>query len=148
MFQNESKADTMTVPRMIPGYALAAFSLTILLLQAALPSQAHAASIKGSWRGAGVVTSKSGARERVRCRVTYGRTRGKFFSVNARCASSAGQFNQSGTVKRVSRNRYVGTVYNTDYNVRGRVVIRAKGKRQSVSITSSEGKGYLSLRRR
>ncbi len=148
LLENESKANPMTTRRMTSGYALTAFALMALLFQASTPTQALAASIKGQWRGSGSVKTNSGTKERVRCRVTYRRAGGQIFSVTARCASSAGRFDQNGSVKRVSKNRYVGTVYNPDFNIKARVVITARGKRQTVSLSSSEGTGYLSLRRR
>ncbi len=125
---------------------LGLFLLTIS--QMALPHMAHAASISGNWRGGGTVTLNSGAKEYVRCRVRYGRTGGKNFSVNARCATASGKFVQVGNVRRVKKNRYIGTVRNTEFNISARVVITVRGKSQGVSLSSSEGSAKLRLKRR
>ncbi len=137
----------MTSHRMNFAHFLTAV-LLVFVFQAATPITANAASIKGSWRGAGTVTIGSGGKERFRCRVTYGRVTGKTFSVNARCASRSGRFIQTGRVRRISKSRYVGTIYNAQYDISARVVITARGSRQRVSMTNNHGSAYLRLRRR
>ena len=128
------------------GAALIAYFAAAFL---ALPiSNAAPVSIKGNWKGGGVVKLKSGSRERIQCNVTYGRSGGQNFSLSAKCASGSGAFRQTGNLTRVSKTRYVGTVFNSQYNVSGRVVINVKGSRQTVFLSNKEGTARLSLRRR
>lgn len=113
-----------------------------------LPVDAYAASIAGKWRGGGTVKLKDGGKETVRCSVTYGRIGGKNFSVKAKCASGAGSVDQNGTLTRVSKNRYVGTVKNVQYSVTATVTVNVNGGSQSVSIKSDKGTASLKLARR
>ena len=114
----------------------------------AIDNASAAPSIAGKWRGGGTVNLKSGGKESVRCSVTYGRSGGQNFSVRARCASGAGRVDQTGTLRRVSDTRYVGTVRNVQYSVTARVTVNVNGSNQNVSISSSKGTAYLSLARR
>jgi hypothetical protein len=107
-----------------------------------------AAPIDGTWSGGGYVKPTDGKRERVSCRVTYRRQTPKVFSVSAVCASTSTQIRQSGEVLKVTANTYVGDLFNSEYNISGRVRIRVKGRRQSVSFRSSSGSGSMTLRKR
>lgn len=114
----------------------------------ALPGAAMAAELQGSWSGSGYVSPKSGARERVQCRVSYARQSSKVFSVSARCATPSVKINQTGEVLEVGRGRYVGDFYNAEYDVSGRVRVTVTGSRQKVTFSGAQGHGSLSLRRR
>lgn len=121
---------------------------SILAVTTGLSAAASAASISGNWRGNGVATLESGAKERVRCRVTYGRIAGQKFSLSARCASGAGRLHQVGQLTRVSNGKYVGHVVNQEFSVSARVVITVQGKSQRVLISSTKGSASLKLTRR
>ena len=108
----------------------------------------QAAPIDGTWSGGGYVKPASGKRERVRCRVTYRRQTAKVYSVSAVCASASAQIRQTGEIIKVSKTRYVGDLFNAEYNLSGRVRIRVRGRSQSVSFSSSAGRGSITLRKR
>lgn len=126
--------------------------LSFLTIATFLPmEQARAAgpvSISGSWAGTGVVNLEGGNKERVTCKVKYGRIAGQDFSVDARCATSGARVDQIGKLKRISNNRYVGNVHNEQFNVSARVEVRVTGTRQIVSISSAQGSANLKLKRR
>lgn len=105
-------------------------------------------SITGNWAGQGVVELQSGKTERVRCRVKYGRIAGQNFSLNARCATSGGRIDQTGELKRVRTNRYVGSVQNKQFNVNATIEIKVSNNKQVVFISSREGRAQIRLSRR
>lgn len=123
--------------------ALAAFQLASPAAHAASP-----ASISGDWAGTGTFKLKSGNQERVRCRVKYGRIAGQDFSLNARCATSGTNIDQTGKLTRVSKSRYVGNVHNEQFNVSAKIVITVSGTHQDVSISGNEGSAKIRLKRR
>ncbi len=129
----------------LAGIAFAAAMIMQLPVQALA---ANGASIKGNWIGTGHVKLQSGNRERVSCRVKYGRIAGQEFSVNARCATAAAHIDQSGQLKRLSADRYVGNIHNEQFNVSARVTVTVSGGRQTVSITSDQGSATIRLKRR
>ena len=99
----------------------------------------------GLWRGSGYVNPAEGQRERVRCRVVYRRLSADRYGVTARCATQAVNIDQSGEIRRTGRNSYAGSFYNMEYNVRGRIRVRVSGNRQSVTLSSPQGSGRLTL---
>lgn len=110
---------------------------------------AHAASIAGSWSGSGVVQLKTGHKERVRCRVSYSKSTGRTFGLSATCASTAGTISQSGRVVQLKGgNRYTGRLYNPQHAVSGKILVSVKGSSQTVTVTSSQGRGQFTLRKR
>jgi hypothetical protein len=131
--------------RIIPA-AVLAIGISVPLAASA----SAAASIIGSWSGRGSVTLTSGQVEPVSCKVSYesGDDRGKTFVLNARCATTAGIFVQSGRVVRRSSNSYSGRLYSEQYSVSGNVSITVSGSRQTISVSSSKGRGRLSLSKR
>jgi hypothetical protein len=113
-----------------------------------LPGPAHGDGFSGLWRGSGHVNPAEGQRERVRCRVVYRRLSADRYGVTARCATQAVNIDQSGEIRRTGRNSYAGTFYNMEYNVRGRIRVRVSGNRQSVTLSSPQGSGRLTLFKR
>ena len=129
--------------RIIPAALLAAaFSLPLI-------ATAEAASILGSWSGRGTVRIKeSGQVEPVSCSVRYEAGTGRTFVLNARCATTAGTFQQSGRVVQRSSNSYAGRLYSDQYAVSGNVSISVSGKSQTIRVNSPKGSGSLKLRKR
>jgi len=111
-------------------------------------TDAEAASITGKWWGNGIVKLKDGGEESVRCTVTYGRVGGQDFSLKARCASGAGRVDQTGILKRISKNHYVGTVKSLQYSVTATVTVNVSGTNQVVWISSNRGTASLQLAKR
>lgn len=109
---------------------------------------ARADSIVGAWSGGGTVRLDSGTVERVRCRVSYHPSTGRTFMVNATCAHAGGTFQQDGRIVQVSSSRYTGRLYNSNYDVSGRVSIHVNGRYQKISVSSSRGSATLTLTRR
>ncbi len=131
--------------RIIPAAVLS------LALSLPLVTSATAASILGSWSGRGSVTLiPSGHVEPVSCRVSYekGDDRGRTFVLHATCATTAGTFEQTGRVVKLSSSKYTGRLYSGQYDVTGDVTVSVSGSRQTVIVTSSKGKGKFKLRKR
>lgn len=128
------------VRRWIFGLTIAGFVLPVSL--------AAASSLDGSWSGYGAITPRNGARERVRCRVTYLRVSAKVYSVSATCASASNTIRQTGELLMVRPNLFVGDFYNRQYDISGRLRVVVSGSRQKVSLSSRDGSGWLRLRRR
>lgn len=123
--------------------------LIMLSLVATLaPAAAIAAGLEGNWSGGGFVEPKSGARERVQCRVHYARQSSKVFSVAATCATASVKIVQTGEVLEVSGGRYVGDFYNPQFDVSGRIRVVVSGTRQTVTFGGAQGHGSLSLSRK
>ncbi len=62
--------------------------------------------------------------------------------------NQAGKITQTAQIKKRGKGRYSGTFYNAQYNIAGRIRVTMRGRRQMVILTSSEGSGRLSLRKR
>ncbi|MFT5511255.1 MAG: hypothetical protein ACI89J_004356 [Hyphomicrobiaceae bacterium] len=125
--------------------ALSALLIAPLLLST-LP--AHASGLQGTWRGAGYLKPSSGKRVRVSCVVRYSRHTARVFAVSANCASNSGNVRQTGEVLKIRANTYVGDFYNRQFDIRGRVRVRIRGGRQTVTFSSSSGGGSVSLKKR
>ena len=129
----------------------AVMSVGVLLIATGATTQsafARAASLDGTWSGGGYVNGLNGQRERVRCRVSYRRRTSTIYSVSATCATRDTSIRQTGEVLKVRADRYVGDFYNAQFNISGRVRIRVRGRRQSVTFSSSRGGGAVQLRKR
>lgn len=119
--------------------------LTLALCLSHAP--AGAASLEGTWSGAGMTNPNKGQREQVRCRITYKRESAKVFGVTAKCATSSVKMRQTGKLLEISPSRYVGEFYNPDYDVSGRVRVIIKGSAQTVTFESPRGTGSVTLRK-
>lgn len=108
----------------------------------------HAAGLQGTWSGAGYIKPRSGARERVRCVVSYSQQTARVFSVQANCASNAGSIRQTGEVLKIRSNYYAGDFYNQQFDIGGRVRVSVTGGRQTVTFSSADGGGRLTLKKR
>ena len=106
-----------------------------------------ATSLDGVWSGSGVVNPKDGARESVRCRVSYRQESEKVFGVAATCATRSRKIQQTGTVLKVGPTSYVGDFYNQSFDISGRVRVVVKGSMQTVTFQSARGSGSVTLRR-
>lgn len=123
--------------------------ITIAMAPIMMPTlPAHSAGLQGTWRGSGYINPTNGARERVRCVVSYSRVTSRVFSVGASCASNSGSVRQTGELLRIRDSLYVGDFYNQQFNIRGRVRVQVRGGRQTVTFSSSDGGGRLTLTKR
>ncbi len=119
------------------------------LLAFSVPSgSAHADKLAGTWTGTGYAAPASGQREKIACRITYSPQGSKVFAVVATCASPSMKVVLSGQLTMVDQNRYVGEVYNAEYNISGRARVVISGSRQTVTFTSSQISGQATLTRR
>jgi hypothetical protein len=127
--------------------SVAAFTALFIapILLSTLP--AHASGLQGTWRGAGYLKPSSGKRLRVSCVISYSRHTSRVFTVSANCASNSGNVRQTGEVLKVRANTYVGDFYNRQFDIRGRVRVRVRGGRQTVTFSSGSGGGSVSLKR-
>lgn len=108
---------------------------------------AQGVSIDGIWSGGGYAELSGGQREKVRCRVRYTRETPDVYGVSAVCASPSVKVTQTGTISRVGSNRFIGDLYNPEYDVAGRVRVVVSGSTQTVTMSSSRGSGNLTLSR-
>jgi hypothetical protein len=108
---------------------------------------ADAPDISGHWAGMGYVNAAGGAKEAIRCRVTYDRQTDRVFAVKASCASQALKITQTGVISKASAERYTGRLYNSEYDITARVRVIVKGSKQTLTITADEGAGVLRLTR-
>ena len=111
------------------------------------PSKAEP-GLTGSWSGGGWFSLASGKRERARCRARYSRASSNSYRLRATCATSSGKASQTATVYRLSRGRYRGTFYNTQYNVSGSIRVVVRGRSQSVSLTGGGTSASFRLSKR
>ncbi len=111
-------------------------------------SEADPGSLAGSWSGGGWVSFSTGTKEKARCRARYSRASQDSYSLKATCATSSGKASQTATVYKVTTDRYRGSFYNVEYNVRGTIRVVVHGSRQSVSLAGDGASASLSLRRR
>lgn len=126
-----------------------ALTLAFVFGLPALGTAAPAEPIIGTWAGGGTIQSKSGRREKVRCRISYSRASGKTYGFSAICASTAGRTKSGrGRLVRSKGNRYTGRLYDAEHAVSGRIVVTVRGKRQTMRVSSEKGSGRLTLVRR
>ena len=144
----------------ITGARIAGLSATALLLigASATPSLAEGpfASFAGNWSGTGLVSTTSGAKEKLRCRAHYDvGGGGNTLSQNLTCASDSYKFNVvsdvqaeggaiSGNWSETSRNangKISGSItpsqvsaYVAGVGFTARIGIAARGGRQSVTL--------------
>lgn len=105
-------------------------------------------SLSGSWSGSGWVSFSNGAKEKARCRASYRPAGGGSYKVRATCATSSGKASQTATVYKLTSNRYRGSFFNPDYNVRGTIRVVVSGRSQKVSLAGDGASAHLSLRKR
>lgn len=128
---------------------LAVAPLAALLVSATfVPGEAESMSLAGSWSGGGWVAFSTGAKEKARCRARYSRTSAKSYKVHATCATRSGKASQTATVYEVTKNRYRGSFYNVDYNVRGTMRVVVSGSSQSVNLAGDGASASLHLSKR
>ncbi len=104
-------------------------------------------SLEGSWSGGGRIVFPSGETERANCRVSFSRWSANSFRMRAVCATPSARVAQSGTVERVSGNRFAGSFFNSEYNVSGDINLTVRGDRLSAQLRGSGGSGSFNLSR-
>jgi hypothetical protein len=104
-------------------------------------------SLGGSWSGGGWVNFTSGSRERARCRAHYTANSATSYNLSATCATPSGSVSQSATLRKAGAHSYVGSFYNSQYNVSGSIRVTLHGNSQSVTLSSQSGSASLSLSR-
>lgn len=128
------------------GIWMLCFTMITVGFSAAADAQSQ--GLQGYWRGSGHISPRKGKSERVRCRVWISSNSAESFNVKARCASQSANIDQTGRVRRMGRNRFLGDFYNSDYDIRGRISITLRGNQQTVTMSSDAGSGRLRLFRR
>ncbi|HUU66714.1 MAG TPA: hypothetical protein VMW57_05440 [Methyloceanibacter sp.] len=119
-----------------------------LSLGLCLETAAGATSLEGVWSGSGMVNPKDGARESVRCRLSYKQESEKVFGLTATCATRSRKIQQTGQLLKVGPATYVGDFYNPGYDISGRVRVVVNGSAQTVTFKSARGSGSVNLRKR
>jgi len=112
----------------------------------ALPPQAKAEGIGGSWYGGGVVRYSDGHREHAKCRAHYTQS-GRYVSLEGLCATPSGSVEQSASLRETGPNSYAGNFYNEQFGIQGRIYVTVYGNSQSVSLRGGGGSASLTLRR-
>lgn len=124
---------------------------SVLLLSITLTaasSFAKSPSLIGSWRGGGTIQPNNGAKEKTRCRANIQKApaRGQY-RAKYRCSSPYGVVSQAVIVKKVSANRYSGYFSNAQLKIRGSISIVLRGNKQTVTMRSPGGNGWINMRR-
>ncbi len=112
-------------------------------------SYAKSVSLIGSWRGGGIVQPKDGAKEKTRCRAEIQKSPGRgLYSAVYKCSSPLGLISQTVDVKKISASHYTGTFNNTLHKGKGVFSITIDGNKQTVTMRSNQGEGWLDLNRK
>jgi hypothetical protein len=125
---------------------VSSFAFAAMLACFAMP--ALSATLNGTWSGTGYIKPNEGARENVRCRVTYSKQSSKVYGVRATCATSSQSIRQTGELLMIRPNRYVGDFYNKQFDIGGRIAVTISGSSQTVTFSSGNGGGQLRLKKR
>lgn len=142
---NSAGAARWRTARQLAVLPLAALALTVGIGSSeADPGK----GLTGSWSGGGWVSFSNGSKEKARCRASYHPAGGGSYKVHATCATSSGKASQTATVYKLTDNRYRGSFYNSDYNVRGTIRVVVSGSTQKVSLAGDGTSAHLSLSRR
>jgi hypothetical protein len=125
-----------------PTLRAAAIAASLLASASVSSAQRGAAGpfegLSGSWSGNGTVTMGNGARERIRCRVTYAvQSAGRNVQQDLRCASDSYKFELSSNIESRDGN-LAGTWTETTRNIGGSVSGRASGN-QIQGLVASAG---------
>ncbi|MCP4934884.1 MAG: hypothetical protein GY927_11935 [bacterium] len=111
-------------------------------------SYAKSVSLIGVWHGGGIVLPKGGAKEKTRCRAEIQKSPGRgLYLANYKCSSPLGLISQTVAVKKISATKYSGTFHNVLHKVKGVFSITLDGNKQTVTMKSSQGEGWLDLNR-
>ncbi len=111
-------------------------------------SAAKSVSLIGSWRGGGIVQPKGGAKEKTRCRAKIRKSPGRgLYSAIYKCSSPIGLISQTVAVKKISATKYSCTFNNVLHKVKGIFSITLNGNKQTITMQSNQGKGWLDLNR-
>ncbi|MEL6747587.1 MAG: hypothetical protein AAFO79_07235 [Pseudomonadota bacterium] len=140
----------MIAQSMRSGLALVAAGALSLMFAAApaLTTSAQARTLAGTWNGSGSATTKSGKRERVRCRVRYSGS-GRSFRLSGRCAGTSGSTSFSGRVSKTGPRSFSGSARSAKYGVNAGVSVSlsSNGRRQTIFVSSPRGSARVSLRK-
>lgn len=114
-------------------------------LAAAGPAAAE--GLSGAWSGSGSVVLPSGDSEKARCKVSFRKTGGKSYGMDAVCASSSTRVSQTATLEQVSANRYAGDFTNNEFNVSGSINVTINGNSLNASLKGGGASAYFNLSR-
>jgi uncharacterized protein (DUF2147 family) len=118
---------------------------TLFLALTAVP--AAAATLEGSWSGAGTISFKNSV-DKVHCRVRVSKAGGSSFTYKSTCATDTGRYELVGTVSSTGGNRYSGTVQDVDKKGGGTVLLILNGNTLSVTGAGGGGQAKLTLSRK
>lgn len=122
-------------------------SVVATILLAATPAYVSASSLEGTWTGAGYMQPASGKRAPVTCKVKYSPASAATHTVTATCSAGPLTIVQTGKVKAVSDNRFVGNFSNAAHEVAGSVRVTISGSAQKVVFKGAAGEGALALKK-
>jgi hypothetical protein len=127
--------------------ALGGVLAAALLSFTAAPPAAAETGLSGSWSGGGSVVLPSGASEKARCKVTFRKSGGKSYDMNAVCASSSAKVAQTATLEQVGANRFAGDFTNSEYNISGTISVTLSGNSLSAALRGGGGSAFFNLSR-
>ncbi len=122
-------------------------SFAAALLLAATTAHTYAASLEGTWTGAGYMQPASGKRAPVTCKVEYQQASAATHTVTATCSAGPLTIVQTGKVKAVSDSRYVGNFSSSAHQVAGSVRVTISGSAQKIVFKGAAGEGALALKK-
>lgn len=109
------------------------------------PLHADPVPLEGDWNGTGTVQQTDGPAAKLRCRINYKRETDTVFRLEAKCATTSHQINQTGQLLKVNPGVYVGEFYIASYDVAGRIRVVIEGSVQTMTFKSSRAHGELTL---
>jgi hypothetical protein len=131
------------------GFKAAALALGLTVSAFGLSAgRAHAETVlSGAWSGSGSLVLPSGATEKARCKVSFNKSGGKSYGMNAVCASSSAKVAQTAMLAQVGPNKYVGEFTNQEFGVTGTISLTVNGSSLSANLQGGGGSAVFNLSR-
>ncbi len=134
----------MTIIQCVRTTALM-LGLTLAVVGAPTWSALADTNIVGAWSGSGSLVLPSGATERAKCKVSFNKSGGKSYGMNAVCASSSAKVAQTAMLAQVGPNRYVGEFTNAEFGVTGTISLTVNGSNLSANLQGGGGSAVFNL---
>lgn len=124
------------------------FGLLLAATDTARAASDNQSPLSGAWRGTGFVQDKKGQKERVKCRARYDASGPNRYRVMMKCVSRAnGSKAKSFSVIKDGKRQFSGQFRDEETNILVNAVIRLKGKKQVVELSSRQGRGRFELQK-
>ena len=124
------------------------FGLLLAATDTAPTASDNQPTLSGAWRGTGFVQDNKGQKERVKCRARYDASGLNQYRVMMKCVSRTnGSKAKNFSVTKAGKRQFSGRFRDEETNILVNAVIRLKGKKQVVELSSRQGWGRFELRK-